>query len=122
MLHLYGHGVPCPPKGDSNSPFATKRLGGEFNSYTKRKTPQLRGLSKMTENDGDELEIADDVREDVADCRADERQNDDNHDGYQDENERVFDQTLTFFTGHVQHFNLLLKYRFGHFYYSTQRF
>jgi len=54
-----------------------------------------------------ELDVGDDVREDVADRRTDERQDDDDDDRHQHQDERVFDQTLTFFAGHVQHDDLL---------------
>jgi hypothetical protein len=51
----------------------------------------------------DELDVVDEIRENVADGGAEQRENDDNNDCDQNQNERVFDQTLTFFTRHVQH-------------------
>ena len=50
-----------------------------------------------------ELQILDEVRENVTDGRAKQRQNNDNDNGDQNQNQSVFDQTLAFFTGHVQH-------------------
>ena len=44
------------------------------------------------------LQIGDDVAEDVADNRAKQEQNSDNNDGHQDQDQRVLNQTLTFFT------------------------
>jgi len=56
-------------------------------------------------NDWDfELQVLDQVRENVTDGRAKQGENDDNDDGDQNQNQRVFDETLTFFTGHVQHY------------------
>lgn len=55
------------------------------------------------------LDVADDVREDVADRRTDESEDDDNDNGDEHKDQRVFDETLTFFAGHVQHDELLNK-------------
>ena len=57
-------------------------------------------------SDGDSLEAGEavvDGREDVADDRAEQHQNSNNNDGDQNENQRVFDQALTFFLGSEQH-------------------
>jgi hypothetical protein len=67
----------------------------------KTKPRGMRGAS-LTEN-GRALQVGDDVGENVADGRAKQGQ-DDNHDnGDQDENERILDQALTFFTREVHH-------------------
>ena len=50
-----------------------------------------------------ELERVNDIREDVTNSRANQRQNDDDDDGDKDEDQSIFDQTLAFFTRHVQH-------------------
>ena len=51
----------------------------------------------------DELDVVDEVRENIADGGAEQRQNDDNNDGDQNQDQSIFDETLTFFAGHVQH-------------------
>lgn len=51
----------------------------------------------------DELQRVDDVREDVADRGPEQGENDDHDNGDEDEDERVLNQALTFFTRHVQH-------------------
>ena len=45
-----------------------------------------------------ELQVLDQVRENVADSRAKQCQNDDNDDCDQNQNQRVFYEALTFFT------------------------
>jgi len=49
------------------------------------------------------LEGVDDVRENVADSRAKQRQNDDDNDGDQYEDQGVFYEALALFTGLVHH-------------------
>ena len=55
--------------------------------------------------DGTELEGVDQVREDVTDGRAKQRQDHDHDDGDQNQDERIFYQALAFFAGHIQHDN-----------------
>jgi hypothetical protein len=43
------------------------------------------------------LEVANDVAENVANNRAKQQENSDNHNGDQDEDQRILYQTLTFF-------------------------
>jgi len=50
-----------------------------------------------------ELQILDEVRENVTNGRAEQGENDDNDDGDQDQNQSIFNETLTFFTGHIDH-------------------
>ena len=49
------------------------------------------------------LDCANDVGEYVADDGAQQKQNSDNDDGDQNQDQRVFDQTLTFFARQEQH-------------------
>ncbi len=51
----------------------------------------------------DRLEALDDAAENVGDCRAKDGENDNNHNSDQYEDQSVFNETLTFFTGHVHH-------------------
>jgi hypothetical protein len=45
-----------------------------------------------------------DVRENVTDCRPEQRQDNNYHNRHEDEDQSVFDQTLAFFiTGTIQH-------------------
>jgi hypothetical protein len=48
--------------------------------------------------DGEQLDVLDEIREDVTDGRAEQGQDDDNHDGDQHEDECVLYQALAFFT------------------------
>jgi hypothetical protein len=57
----------------------------------------------LSENEAAELQVLDDVREDVTDSRAEQSQDNDDHDGHQNQDQSVFDEALAFFTGHVQH-------------------
>jgi hypothetical protein len=50
-----------------------------------------------------ELDVVDDVREDVADGRTKQGQNDNHYDGNQNKNQSVLNQTLTFLTWQKQH-------------------
>jgi hypothetical protein len=68
----------------------------------KMKSPACAGLFENDRNE-DELEVVDQVRENVTNRRAEQGQNDDNHNSDQNQNQSVFHQTLAFFTGHVQH-------------------
>jgi len=49
------------------------------------------------------LQVGYDVRENVADGRAKDGENDDNDNGDQDQDQSVLDKSLTFFTRLVQH-------------------
>jgi hypothetical protein len=49
------------------------------------------------------LDVAHDVREDVTNRRAKQGEDNDHDNGDQDQDQSVFDQTLAFFTGHVNH-------------------
>ena len=57
-----------------------------------------------------ELQVLDQVRENVTDGRAEQGENDDNNDGDQNQNQRVFYEALAFFTRHVQHNDNLLTH------------
>ena len=46
----------------------------------------------------DGLEGIDDIRENIANCRAEQCEDDDNDDSDQHEDQGVFNETLTFFT------------------------
>jgi len=83
------------------------RLGGlngiDF-AYKCEKPHITRGFSKKTLMNGDsELQVLDQVRENVADGRAEQCQNDDNDDCDQNQNQSVFYEALAFFAGHIQH-------------------
>ena len=51
-----------------------------------------------------------DLAEDVTDDRAEDHKSRDNNDGNQNKNQRIFDQTLTFFLGWEQHGKFLLSF------------
>jgi hypothetical protein len=69
-----------------------------------RKAAHNARLFKKDVNEWDsELQVLDQIRENVADGRAEQCQNDDNDDGDQNQNQSVFYEALAFFTGHIQH-------------------
>ena len=57
-----------------------------------------------------ELQVVDDVREDIADGRAEQGQDDDHDDRNKDQDEGVFYEALTLFTRLIQHDDISLRY------------
>jgi hypothetical protein len=64
----------------------------------KKKHPLVALPTTNFDYKGKKLEVADDIAEDVANNRAKQQENSDNYNGYQDQNQRVLYQALTFFT------------------------
>jgi hypothetical protein len=75
-----------------------------FNPYKKEK-PYNYGLFftyyyvENGNNNGFELDSLDNIREDLANRRSEQGEDDDNDNSDQNEDQRVFNQTLTFFFG-----------------------
>jgi hypothetical protein len=59
----------------------------------------------------EKLDLINNVAENIANGGADQRENNNDDNGYQNENKRVFDQTLTFFFRSEQHVCHLLPFR-----------
>ena len=85
------------------------KLRHGFQGY-KNHEPRLREAHVADKYCG--LQGTNDVGEDITDGRAEQRQNDDDYDGDQHEDQGVFNETLTFFTRHVQHSRFLLPSRY----------
>jgi hypothetical protein len=71
----------------------------------KRKAPRGAGLSRWNKSD---LQTLNDFRENVADGRAKQDENDDHDNGDQDEDKSVFYEALTLFTRLIQHDDISL--------------
>ena len=77
----------------------------KINAYSIKPWPSSRGIYNIVATPRvlkSGLKILDEVRENVTNRRAKQSQNDDNNNGHQNQDQRVFDQALAFFTGHVQ--------------------
>ena len=65
-------------------------------------------VDKVKKDFSKDLEAIDNIAENIANRGAEQRQNHNYDDSNQNENERVFDETLTVFAREVQHFGILL--------------
>jgi hypothetical protein len=82
---------------NENQPGSGLKRGGVS---TKQKSPVLRrGFSLHFGFQLHSVEAGIDLAEDITDDRAEDHESRDNNDSNQNKNQRIFDQTLTFFLG-----------------------